>query len=129
MSFNLDNAITVSSFPPFAYGPTVTGSLVLVGNVFPPGFSYTFSTTVNIGSTTNRVDLYGSNSLGQKQCLSTTGFPAIYQNKAGELAQQYITYGSGTITYNLTITNNTASSITLIDQTIYLEANEIVLPF
>lgn len=118
-----------SRLPQYTELAPATGSLVLVGNGFPDGFSHTFSTTLSIDSNATRVDLYATNSnTGKKQLLSSTGFPAVYQNVSGELAQHTITFGSNSLTWDLTITNNTGGPVTLIDQTFNLEAICYILP-
>lgn len=123
-----DKTQFLSELPQYLELPPVTGSLVVSG-VFPSGFSQNFTANVAIQSNATRVDLYGTNQNTQKkQLLSSTGFPAIYQNAGGELAQHTIIYGVGLITWQLLITNNTASTITLINQTFALKAVCYTLP-
>lgn len=132
MTVNPDAIAMSSILPQFVNtNPApITAQLVMFGNKFPPAFSHTFSQTISYPSGANWINLYASNSnTNLKQLVSQTGFPAIWQNAGGELAQQYITYGTNSLTYNLVITNNTAGNISLIDQNFNFELVMYQLPF
>lgn len=124
----LDKILFSSELPSYINTADSTANLTVSGSV-ANGATVNFTAVVTILSTTNRCDLYGTNqNTITKQLLSNTGFPAIYQNKAGENAQQQILYGTGTITYILSIFNGTGSPITLTSQVIALEVIQYSLP-
>lgn len=125
-----DKTNFTSLLPPWISNGKTSVDLVLVGNTFPNGFGNTFSVTLPIQTTSDKVDMYGKNTTtGSKQLLSGSNFPSVYQNKAGELAQMRISYGTNSVTFYLDVTNNTGSSVTLFDQTITISIVEYILPF
>lgn len=124
-----DNMQFYSALPSYTNPSTVEGSLPVIGNILPDGFSFTFTTTLTVDTAINKIDLYGINTnTGLRELLSSTGFPSIYQNSGGEAARHEISYAPGSITYSLTISNGTGGVLVLIDQTINLKAFCYTLP-
>lgn len=111
--------------------PNPTGNMDVIGNILPYTFSFTFTATISgLSPDKTRCDLYGVNqNTGNKQLLTNTGFPSIYQNKQGEKATCFVEYGTDSITFSMTIENNTGAVAVLIDQTFALTVVQYKIPF
>jgi hypothetical protein len=124
------DGINVHTLLPSFYSPvTTTGNLVISG-VVTPFAGATFSVTISTSSGTTRCDVYGKNmNDGTKQCLSSTGFPSIYQNAGGESASVQIDPGASSIRVQITIFNGTGLAVNLTNQTLAITVVQYKIPY
>lgn len=129
MSIRPDGIAFLSTLPNYINIGNPTGDIVISG-VIPDSTSQTFSVTITVSSQNTRSDVYGTNlNTNIKQLLSATNFPVIYQNSGGENVSSGISYGSGSLTIDIIVDNNTGGPVVLTNQTITIQVVEYQIPY
>lgn len=123
-----DKILFYSKLPQYIELEEATGSFTISGIVGPASV-LTFSTTILFNSLATWCDVYAKNgNTNKKAIISSVNIPAVYQYAGSEIAQQLMTYSSGSITIRWDITNNTGAGILLTTQTISLQVIPYRLP-
>lgn len=124
-----DNISFLSTLPTYIGIGSPSNSFTISGTI-PDGSGQTFSTTVLTSQNNTRFDVYGTNQhTNEKQLLSNTNFPSIYQFVSSELLQMTISYSSTSVEVQFQISNFTGASINLINQTILITVEEYMIPY
>lgn len=130
LSYRYDQLQFSSEIPNYINLGTPTASLPVSGT-FINGAGTNFTATINLSATSTFLDVYVTNSnTGLRTLLQNdVSIDSVWQFVSSETVQNLITIANGVCTVQISMTNNTGSTITLIPQTFQIEAVEYQIPY
>ncbi len=131
MQYRYDQLALSTGIPNFINLATVPLTLTCSGTIAnASGQNFTVSASVNTFTTFNDIKLTNTNT---GNCTYLTGSSVaidnIWQYKSTETVQNSVTFIGTLVTVEISVSNNTGASVTLVSQTYDIEIIEYQLPF